>query len=817
MDKVKKNMMFIKKARASGALIGVLSLVSCGGAGDDIEDPNGQTPTPTVTVEATPTTTPTPTPTPSPEPTPEPSPEFTPTPTPELSPTPTPSPSPDPTLTVELQQRFDFEFYYSIRNLSIHRPGHYLAAPYNDFFNEPRVLATNVDAQSEQNARAAASFRLVPGLANEKCYSFTLPQYEDYYLRADWFGGVDFVKRSDFASELHAFDGRSTFCLRQGLGGEGVSFEAYTNPGYFLALADSEDDFPGEGVRLYNGAMKWAFEENRFVLYDYDTNYGEFERNASWQLEASLKAPEASQRKDLQDYAAKRSLRVITQGYSHNFATVANQQGITQMVNVRSDSQTQQNAEWIIRGGLADAHCYSLQWQDQSGPFLRRAGNAVQLSYLDRNDASMLADSTFCAEIGRANNGYSLYSYSATDHYLVHRGGQLMFDTPFSAWAFDQDASWDVVAPITEKPPAVYPAPGQTQSTHALPVTVATTEFLGAQSSTAPFAYERDLGFTGVLNGEIIWTFGDVLTPNANGDGHQFCTSDMGSIGDITNVMQVTPTHVLPDGCGVQWIPLTDEEEKNGALGRWAIGTSSVVEIAPNNGLAFYWLNDRGDGTDNYIGGGIAHIEMTSGGPVVERNEQLFWQSYEPLYGDIGIVYNPEDGHVYAYGHGRPSVAAGLDEWIFLTRVQASQADDIQAYEYWDGKNKVWMPTPYGDGRDGTVLMTPEHAVFNISRQVGQSTPFWSNHYQKWMFIHGRDWGWDHIFASTADSLEGPWTHQLEPIARTCTENGEEGGPCSGAFRYAITPHPEYDPSGKTLLVSWTEANVIYLKRLTFE
>ena len=37
-----------------------------------------------------------------------------------------------------------------------------------------------------------------------------------------------------------------------------------------------------------------------------------------------------------------------------------------------------------------------------------------------------------------------------------------------------------------------------------------------------------------------------------------------------------------------------------------------------------------------------------------------------------------------------------------------------------------------------------------------------------------------------------------------------------GAIRYAITPHPEYDPSGKTLLVTWTDHNVIKAIRITW-
>lgn len=41
-------------------------------------------------------------------------------------------------------------------------------------------------------------------------------------------------------------------------------------------------------------------------------------------------------------------------------------------------------------------------------------------------------------------------------------------------------------------------------------------------------------------------------------------------------------------------------------------------------------------------------------------------------------------------------------------------------------------------------------------------------------------------------------------------------GKC-GTWRYAITPHPEYDPSGKTLLITWTDSNQIHASRVTWQ
>jgi hypothetical protein len=42
-------------------------------------------------------------------------------------------------------------------------------------------------------------------------------------------------------------------------------------------------------------------------------------------------------------------------------------------------------------------------------------------------------------------------------------------------------------------------------------------------------------------------------------------------------------------------------------------------------------------------------------------------------------------------------------------------------------------------------------------------------------------------------------------IGKTCPPTGT-----CGTIGYAIMPHPEFDPTGKTVMVTWTDANVIH-------
>ena len=66
------------------------------------------------------------------------------------------------------------------------------------------------------------------------------------------------------------------------------------------------------------------------------------------------------------------------------------------------------------------------------------------------------------------------------------------------------------------------------------------------------------------------------------------------------------------------------------------------------------------------------------------------------------------------------------------------------------------------------------------------------------------------FYVSTASKLEGPWTPALT-IDNTCPT-----GTC-GDLRYCIAPHPEFDASGKTLLVTWTDANIIHAVQVTWQ
>jgi hypothetical protein len=217
--------------------------------------------------------------------------------------------------------------------------------------------------------------------------------------------------------------------------------------------------------------------------------------------------------------------------------------------------------------------------------------------------------------------------------------------------------------------------------------------------------------------------------------------------------------------------------------------------------------NARGGGSDSIVGAGVATVTADANGTKATRTSDHMWESHEPYWGDIGVTYNPLDQAAYVYGHGASTMNQKGN--TYLAKVPASRAADIDAYQYWDQSKGTWTNQRYGNGENGTVAYSSSQAIFTYAGH-GQSNAFWSNHYNTWMFVYGADWPNSDIYVSTAPKLEGPWSKAVS-LGTTCPT-----GTC-GDLRYCVAPHPEFDPSGKTLLVTWTDANVIHAVQVEWE
>ena len=111
------------------------------------------------------------------------------------------------------------------------------------------------------------------------------------------------------------------------------------------------------------------------------------------------------------------------------------------------------DATWVVRAGLADSGCISLESANEPGQYLRH--HEFEL-YLEPDDGSaqFTLDATFCPHPGNSGNGYSFQSANYPNMYIRHYdyvvyiasyGGSSPWDNNLSVWP--EDTTWLVTQP----------------------------------------------------------------------------------------------------------------------------------------------------------------------------------------------------------------------------------------------------------------------------------------------------------------------------------------------------------------------------------
>lgn len=154
-------------------------------------------------------------------------------------------------------------------------------------------------------------------------------------------------------------------------------------------------------------------------------------------------------------------------------------------------------ARWLVRPGLADAACVSLEHAANPGRWLRHAGYRLQSA---ANDGSALFanDATFCPEPGLAGHSLSLRSKNFPTHVLRERDGQLWIDPQADDTRFRNSATWSV-----RLLPTATAAPLPTLG----PLPAAPRQLGSGAVSYTPGLEAAGLSFS--------WSFGDGSAPTA--------------------------------------------------------------------------------------------------------------------------------------------------------------------------------------------------------------------------------------------------------------------------------------------------------------
>ncbi|MFC5286436.1 AbfB domain-containing protein [Actinokineospora guangxiensis] len=266
--------------------------------------------------------------------------------------------------------------------------------------------------------RQDATFLVRPGLSNAACVSFESRNQPGQYLRHS-----NYRVRID--ANPPAAD--ATFCPRAGNGG--TRLESANLPGHFIRhyaeqvyLARSGGTNPWDSAANLAQDSTWA------------------PTIALWRSGAALPQDQA------------RSLRVSTPGFTDRYLRHRESLARTDVVGAGSDALTKADATFVVRRGLADSSCYSLESRNFPGQFLRHAEFRVRMATND-NTELFRRDATFCAQPGATAGTVRLESVNelganirhyAEEVWVASNGGAHAYDNPTS---YAQDVSWTFAAP----------------------------------------------------------------------------------------------------------------------------------------------------------------------------------------------------------------------------------------------------------------------------------------------------------------------------------------------------------------------------------
>ncbi|RMI38431.1 beta-galactosidase [Streptomyces triticirhizae] len=274
-----------------------------------------------------------------------------------------------------------------------------------------------VDEGSADTDRRDAVFFSRPGLADASCVSFEASNQPGGYLRH---GADDRLVLGEGGPE-------ATFCPTPGLGGGGTSLESFSEPGSFLRHFE-------EGVYLASegGDQPWDTPES-------------FAADATWAVALPLWRSGAELPLD-----ERVSFQVTSDGFTDRVLRHRESLARTDVIAGDSAQQDREDATFVVRRGLADPSCYSLEAANQPGSYLRHAEFRVRLA---PDDGSELfdRDATFCAQPGASTGSVRLASVNelggnirhfAEEVWVAVKGGGHDYDLPES---YEADVSWRVI------------------------------------------------------------------------------------------------------------------------------------------------------------------------------------------------------------------------------------------------------------------------------------------------------------------------------------------------------------------------------------
>lgn len=174
---------------------------------------------------------------------------------------------------------------------------------------------------------------------------------------------------------------------------------------------------------------------------------------------------------------------------------------------------------------------------------------------------------------------------------------------------------------------------------------------------------------------------------------------------------------------------------------------------------------------------------------------RLFYPS-EVNYGSFALQAEI-DGYLYLYGSDDTGVK------LARTPNTASSIADRNQYLYYNSATGKWQSTPLTlNSATGNILTWSTESL--TGAQIGPNVgDVWYDAYHETTMMLFGDMGIDSTFwfsYATTNTLEGPWS---TPVAIWTPPVPSECGGSTEPWNYQAHAHPGWDPTGKTLLVSY--------------
>ncbi|GFP55887.1 hypothetical protein TASIC1_0006005700 [Trichoderma asperellum] len=330
-------------------------------------------------------------------------------------------------------------------------------------------------------------------------------------------------------------------------------------------------------------------------------------------------------------------------------------------------------------------------------------------------------------------------------------------------------------------------------------------EYLGEQKSSNS-ASRRDLGFAGHIQGKWYAVYGDTLwcspgvtDPDQEPDPGGFHGMVRNAVSALTDdPLLVHDLHLNDDEPVPHQKQFTPFREEWGETNQFGFGGTSICEVDYDKavGAVFFLVNDH----ENYRSAGVARIEVIEGVPIITQrlgDRGWWWDCSEVAkYGDIAAYRDVNSEYIYIWGHPPNWVTEWPHtEYIYQARVKAADAFNLDAYEYWWGREKGWR----------TEVLTEHNAETAVMWGAGQGQVVYSEYFKCYIYVHLNG---PKVALRTAPKPEGPWSQDKEVYEAT---------PIDGGFVYAGVAYPYLDETGKTLTIAYTNNNHTQVIKLTFE